>query len=58
MLDNGNYRTVSTKGADSNSRGKIVPIGDMRVNQEIVWITLPEVEGFFNELFRNVNHVA
>jgi hypothetical protein len=58
ILDNGNYRTVSTRGADSNSRGKIVPIEDMRVNQEIEWITLPEVEGFFNELFRNVNHVA
>jgi hypothetical protein len=58
ILNGGNYRVVSTRGADSNSRGKLVPISDMQNRQGIDLIELPTVEDFFGMLFRKANSAA
>ncbi len=52
ILEAGNYRSVKTGGVDSNSRGKLVPISEMRGRQGIWWIKLPTEQEFFGELFR------
>ena len=48
FLEAGGFRSVRTGGADSNSRGLLVPQGDLGGFR---WIRLPTVEEYFGEIF-------
>lgn len=53
LIAKGNFRSIQTRAQDSNSRGVLVPRSILTSQPEIRWITLPTVESFFGELFRN-----
>lgn len=52
VLAQGDFRLVNTRGEDSNSQGKLVPLKLLLAQADIYWIHLPTVEAFFGELFR------
>jgi hypothetical protein len=52
FLDGGGFRSVHTRGADSNSRGLLVPRARLDGCPRGRWIELPSVEAFFGEVFR------
>jgi hypothetical protein len=52
FLEQGEFRSVNTRGADSNSRGLLVPRARLEAARLGRWIALPSVEDFFGELFR------
>ena len=52
FLEQGSYRSVHTRGADSNSRGLLVPRAALDGCSGARWIRLPSVEQFFGEIFR------
>ncbi len=52
LLARGSYRSVSTLGDDSNSRGLLVPRRALEGAPGCNWIELPTVESFFGEIFR------
>jgi len=52
------FRQVHTRGADSNSRGVLVPRRWLEAQSGIVWIELPTVEAFFGELFRGATETS
>lgn len=51
FLDEGGFRSVNTLGADSNSRGLLVPRERLDA-PGFRWIQLPTVEEYFGEVFR------
>ncbi len=52
FLEAGSFRSVHTRGADSNSRGLLVPRAALERCQAGRWISLPSVEDFFGQVFR------
>ena len=52
FLEQGAFRRVDTRGADSNSRGLLVPRSALEALQPIRWARLPTVEEFMGEVFR------
>ncbi len=52
FLDGGSFRSVHTRGADSNSRGLLVSRARLVNCPKGRWIQLPSVEDFFGEVFR------
>ncbi len=46
------WRSVTTRGADSNSRGLIVPMGQVAACPHFRRVRLPTVEEYFGEIFR------
>jgi hypothetical protein len=52
FLDAGSFPAVQTGGADSNSRGLLVPRARLEAEGLGRWIRLPSVEEFFGEVFR------
>lgn len=46
------FKDVHTRGADSNSRGLLVPGKWLAAQKGMAWIKLPTVEGFFGEPFQ------
>lgn len=52
LLAAGGFRQVHTRGADSNSRGYLVPRARLEALRGAHWVRLPTVEEFFGELFR------
>ncbi len=55
LLKSRRFKQVRTAGEDSNSRGLLAPRQWLREQKGIRWITLPTVEDFFGELFRQWN---
>lgn len=51
FLDQGGFRSVHTGGADSNSRGLLVPREGIQ-GHGFRWIRLPTVEDYFGAVFR------
>lgn len=51
-LDERNYRTVATRGSDSNSRGLIVPLRDLEQEKKFLKVRLPSPEEFFDRLLK------
>jgi hypothetical protein len=51
-LDSRRYRTVATRGSDSNSRGLIVPLADLAQERKFLRVQLPSPEQFFDVLLR------
>ena len=52
MLADGDFRSVHTRGADSNSRGLLLPLTAMPAVKPFAWVRLPTVEDFFGEIYR------
>lgn len=53
ILQAGNFRSVTTSGADSNSRGLIVPQRLLERQEGVSVVQLPTVEEFFGAVFRS-----
>ncbi|MGI5862043.1 MAG: hypothetical protein ACOX6T_08285 [Myxococcales bacterium] len=53
FLASGGFRSVHTQGADSNSRGLLVPRARLSALSGALWVRLPTVESFFGEVFRS-----
>lgn len=51
FLKEGEFRSVNTRGADSNSRGYLVPREKLAF-AGLKWVRLPTVEEYFGEVFR------
>ncbi len=51
FLERGGFRSVRTGGADSNSRGLLVPRENLDV-PGFGWVRLPTVQDYFGEVFR------
>ncbi len=51
FLLEGRFRSVTTRGIDSNSRGFLVPREQLSV-EGLKWVRLPTVEEYFGEVFR------
>ena len=51
FLQGGGFRSVHTGGADSNSRGLLVPRAALE-GPDFGWIVLPTVEDYFGAVFR------
>ena len=51
-LDARNYKTVGTRGCDSNSRGLLVPLVDLATEKKFLRVQLPTPEEFFDDLLR------
>lgn len=49
-LQQGNFREVSTRGSDSNSRGVLVPVEHLRAQKKVLQVDLPTPEDFFDRL--------
>lgn len=49
------FRSVHTGGADSNSRGLLVPVETTASIERSRWVTLPTVEEYFGEIFRRAS---
>lgn len=47
-----NYRSVGTRGSDSNSRGLIVPLRDLEKEKKFLRVQLPSPEEFFDQLLK------
>ena len=52
LVASGSFRTVQTRGDDSNSRGVLVPRAHLDTVRCGRWIRLPTEAEFFGELFR------
>lgn len=52
FLADGEFRSIHTSGADSNSRGLLVPRARLDALPRSLWIRLPTVEAYFGEVFR------
>jgi hypothetical protein len=52
LLDRRSFRVLATRGADSNSLGKLVPLAWLTEQPGVRILQLPTVESFFGELFR------
>ncbi len=52
LLKTRQFKQVHTQGADSNSRGLLVPRKWLETQAGLLWVELPTVETFFGELFR------
>lgn len=46
------YRSVGTRGSDSNSRGLLVPLVDLAQERRFLRVQLPTPEEFFDDLLR------
>lgn len=46
------WRSVTTRGADSNSRGLLVPFAQVAACPDFRRVRLPTVEEYFGEIFR------
>lgn len=46
------WRSVNTRGVDSNSRGLIVPMAEVAACPDFRRVRLPTVEEYFGEIFR------
>lgn len=46
------WRSVNTRGVDSNSRGLLVPWGEVAACKDFRRVRLPTVEEYFGEIFR------
>jgi hypothetical protein len=51
-LDQRNYRSLGTRGSDSNSRGLIVPLRDLENEKKFLRVRLPSPEEFFDRLLK------
>ena len=51
LLTAGRFKSVSTTGLDSNSRGLLVPRRVLETSKGVEFVELPTVEGFFGEVF-------
>ena len=51
-LDERKYRSVATRGSDSNSRGLIVPLRDLENEKKFLRVRLPSPEEFFDSLLK------
>jgi hypothetical protein len=51
LLRAGRFKSVSTSGLDSNSRGLLVPRPFLEASKDVDFVELPTVEGFFGEVF-------
>ena len=51
-LDERKYRSVGTRGSDSNSRGLIVPLRDLENEKKFLRVRLPSHEEFFDSLLK------
>lgn len=52
FLGRGGFRSVNTVGADSNSRGLLVPLDSTSAIEKARWVRLPTIEEYFGEIFR------
>ncbi len=57
FLEEGHFRSVNTGGADSNSRGLLVPRPALQA-ADFSWIHLPTVEDYFGAVFRQATSAA
>lgn len=56
-LDERRYKSVATRGSDSNSRGLIVPLVDLEGERKFLRVKLPTPEQFFDALLRQAFQV-